>query len=306
MNSHLNEKLEQLTQSILASYDSEVRTRRIGLMFLPSRSKIVDILDLTRQLLFPGFFGAKHLTPENVSYHVGNLLVRLGADLTEQINHCLCVERECGTCEDPSSCREEAEQTATAFLAGIPAIRDALALDAQAAYDGDPAAKSILDVIYSYPGFYAITVYRVSHELLRLGVAIMPRIMSEYAHSITGCDIHPGAQIGSSFFIDHGTGVVIGETTHIGDRVKIYQGVTLGALSFPKDERGRVIKGLQRHPTIGNDVTIYANATILGGETAIGDGCTIGGNTFVTRPVPAQSVAMQGAAELQVKSKRKK
>jgi serine O-acetyltransferase len=305
MNSHLNEKLEQLTKSILASYDSDERTRRIGLMFLPSRSKIVEILDSTRQLLFPGFFGAKHLTPQNVSYHVGNLLVRLGADLTEQINHCLCVDRNCETCDDPSPCREEAENTATAFLQGIPAIRDALALDAQAAYDGDPAAKSILDVIYSYPGFYAITVYRVSHELLRLGVAIMPRIISEYAHSITGCDIHPGAKIGSSFFIDHGTGVVIGETTHIGDRVKIYQGVTLGALSFPKDERGRVIKGLQRHPTIGNDVTIYANATILGGETAIGDGCTIGGNTFVTRPVEAHSVAMQGAAELQVKSKRK-
>ncbi len=306
MNSHLNDKLEKLTKSILASYDSDERTRRIGLIFLPSRSRIVEIVDLTRQLLFPGFFGAKHLTPQNVPFHVGNLLVRLGADLTEQINHCLCVERECETCDDPSPCREEAERTAAAFLAGVPAIRDALALDAQAAYDGDPAAKSVADVIYSYPGYYAITVYRISHELLRLGVAIMPRIMSEYAHSITGCDIHPGATIGSSFFIDHGTGVVIGETTRIGDRVKIYQGVTLGALSFPKDERGRVIKGLQRHPTIGNDVTIYANATILGGDTVIGEGSTIGGNTFVTRPVAPHSMAMQGAAELQVMPKPKK
>jgi serine O-acetyltransferase len=305
MNSHLNEELEKLTRSILASYDSDERTRRIGLMFLPSRSRIVEILDLMRQILFPGFFGAKHLTPQNVPFHVGSLLVRIGADLAEQINHFLCVERNCETCDDPSPCREEAERTAATFLAGIPAIREALALDAQAAYDGDPAAKSIADVIYSYPGYYAITVYRIAHELLTLGVAIMPRIMSEHAHSVTGCDIHPGARIGSSFFIDHGTGVVIGETTHIGDRVKIYQGVTLGALSFPKDERGRVIKGLQRHPTIENDVTIYANATILGGETVIGEGSTIGGNTFVTRPVPAHSVAMQGAAELQVKSKKK-
>ena len=307
MNSHLNDKLEKLTKSILASYDSDERTRRIGLIFLPSRSRIVEIVDLTRQLLFPGFFGAKHLTPQNVPFHVGNLLVRLGADLTEQINHCLCVERASAkpaTTHRPAA-RRPSGRPPRSWRAFLP-IRNALALDAQAAYDGDPAAKSVADVIYSYPGYYAITVYRISHELLRLGVAIMPRIMSEYAHSITGCDIHPGATIGSSFFIDHGTGVVIGETTRIGDRVKIYQGVTLGALSFPKDERGRVIKGLQRHPTIGNDVTIYANATILGGDTVIGEGSTIGGNTFVTRPVAPHSMAMQGAAELQVMPKPKK
>lgn len=305
MNSHLNGKLEKLTQGIVASYDSDARTHRIGLMHLPSKTKIVEILELTRQLLFPGFSGAKQLTRQNVPFHVGTLLVKLGADLTEQINHCLCMERECKHCDEPSPCLKEAEKLATAFLEKVPEIREALALDVQAAYDGDPAAKSIAEVVYSYPGYYAITVYRIAHQLVKLGVPIMPRIMSEHAHSVTGCDIHPGATIGRSFFIDHGTGVVVGETTHIGDRVKIYQGVTLGALSFPKDERGRVIKGLQRHPTIGNDVTIYANATILGGETAIGEGSTIGGNTFVTQPVPPHSVAMQGKPELQVKSKRK-
>jgi serine O-acetyltransferase len=306
MNSHLNGKLEKLTRNIVASYDSDARTHRIGLMFLPSKSRIVEILDLTRQLLFPGYFGAKQLTRQNVSFHAGSLLVKLGADLTEQINYCLCMERQCDHCDDPSPCRAEAEKMATAFLEKVPAIRESLALDVQAAYDGDPAAKSIAEVVYSYPGFYAITVYRIAHQLLLLGVPIMPRIMAEHAHSVTGCDIHPGAKIGESFFIDHGTGVVIGETTRIGDSAKIYQGVTLGALSFPKDERGRVIKGLQRHPTIGNDVTIYANATILGGETVIGDGSTIGGNTFVTQPVPPHSVAMQGNPELQVKSKKKK
>lgn len=304
MNHHLNGNLEQLTSEILTSYNSEERTRRIGLMFLPSRSKIVDIIDQASQLLFPGFFGQKRLTKENLNYHVGSLLIRLGADLAEQINHCLCTERDCQECQDPSPCQEQAEKLSMDFLSRIPAMRDALALDAQAAYDGDPAAKSIAEVIYSYPGYYAVTVYRIAHELLLLGVALMPRIMAEHAHSLTGCDIHPGATIGRSFFIDHATGVVIGETCHIGDNVKIYQGVTLGALSFPKDERGRAIKGLKRHPTIEDNVTIYANATILGGETIIGSRSTIGGNTFVTRSIDPDSVAMQGEAELQVKSKR--
>ena len=177
-------------------------------------------------------------------------------------------------------------------------------LDAQAAYDGDPAAKSIDEVIYCYPGFFAIAVYRVAHELLTLGVPLMPRIMTEHAHSVTGMDIHPGAVIGQSFFIDHGTGVVIGETTRIGDNVKIYQGVTLGAMSFPKDERGRVIKGLQRHPTIEDNVTIYANATILGGDTVIGKGVTVGGNTFITSSITAGSTVT--SETLQVKVQRRK
>ena len=181
-----------------------------------------------------------------------------------------------------------------------------LALDVQAAYDGDPAAKSIEEVIYCYPGFYAVTVYRLAHELHILAVPLMPRIMTEHAHSLTGTDIHPGARIGESFFIDHATGVVIGETTRIGNNVKVYQGVTLGAMSFPKDERGRVIKGLQRHPTIEENVTIYANATILGGETVISRGVTVGANTFITQSVTADSTVVSKTPELHVQSKGKK
>ncbi len=306
MNHNLDKDLQKLTEQIVASYAAEQRTERIGLTFMPSRSRIVEILSEIRQLLFPGFFGDKVLTQQNVSYHVGNLLVRLGADLTEQINHCLCVERRCDTCDTAEPCRRDAEKLSHAFIQRIPKVRAMLALDAQAAYDGDPAAKSIEEVIYCYPGFFAVTVYRVAHELWELGVLLIPRIMTEYAHSLTGCDIHPGATIGKSFFIDHATGVVIGETTHIGDNVKIYQGVTLGAKSFPKDERGRVIKGLKRHPTIEDRATIYANATILGGETVIGQGVTVVGNTFVTKSITDHSVVAHEAPKLTVRSKRRR
>ncbi|MFA6135130.1 MAG: serine acetyltransferase [Phycisphaerae bacterium] len=302
MNDILNNALEGLTDEILKSYRSDPRTQRIGQRFLPSRERIVEIIEHLRRLLFPGYFGAKILTNENARFHVGSLLVRLGEQLTEQICNCLCYE----TAEkhgDPDT--QKAAQLAQDFLARIPDIRAMLALDAQAAYDGDPAAKSIDEIIYCYPGFLAVTVYRLAHELLALGVPLMPRIMTEYAHSVTGTDIHPGAQIGKSFFIDHATGVVIGETSRIGDNVKLYQGVTLGALSFPKDERGRVIKGLQRHPTIEDNVTVYSNASILGGQTVIGKGVTIGGNTFITASVAADTTVSSPPPELNVRSKKK-
>jgi len=305
MADEVNANLAGLTESILSSYEAEERTRRIGEMFLPSRTRICELLEMIRQLLFPGYFGHKRLTEENVRYHVGNLLVRIGGELAEEINHCLCTDRDCSKCEgDALACRQESRGMAMRFLQRVPEIRQMLALDAQAAYDGDPAAKSIDEIVYCYPGFYAITVYRIAHELLEVGVPLMPRIISEHAHSVTGTDIHPGAKIGRSFFIDHGTGVVIGETTDIGDHVKIYQGVTLGALSFPKDERGRAIKGLKRHPTIEDRVTIYANATILGGETVIGEGVTVAGNTFVMESVTAESLVTQEPPRLQVRSKR--
>ncbi len=303
MPEDVNTDLDWLTEEIVSSYDVEERTRRIGESFLPSRSKIVEIVDRLRQILFPGFFGHKRLTKENVRYHVGNLLVRLADELGEQITHCICSDRACPECDSPEVCRQRANHIARDFLSRIPMIRTALAFDAQAAYDGDPAAKSIDEVIYSYPGFYAVMVYRLAHELVTLNVPLMPRIMSEHAHSITGTDIHPGATIGRSFFIDHATGVIIGETTEIGNNVKIYQGVTLGALSFPKDERGRAIKGLKRHPTIEDGVTIYANATILGGETVIGRGATINGNVFVTQSVSAESTVGTERPELKVKTK---
>ena len=295
--------LDKLTDAILDSYESDKSTQRIGQMFLPSRSRIVEIIDEVRQLLFPGYFGHKVLTAESVRYHVGNVLVHLGADLKDQINHCLCSEPHQEQCCGEDSCRAEAEKRAREFLARIPVVRRMLAMDAQAAYDGDPAAKSISEIIYCYPGFYAVTVYRIAHELHHLSVPLMARIMAEHAHSVTGTDIHPGAEIGKSFFIDHATGVVIGETSRIGDNVKIYQGVTLGAMSFPKDERGRVIKGIRRHPTIEDNVTIYANATILGGQTVIGQGVTVAGNTFVTTSITADSVVTHEAPKLHIKDK---
>ncbi len=297
-------RLDMLTDAILASYGAEKRTHRIGADFLPSRRAIVEIIRELRQLLFPGFFGQLALTRGNVPYHVGSLLVRLKRQIAEQVNHCLCFDRTLARC-DRQQCSRQAENLTGKFLRRIPAIRKMLALDAQAAYDGDPAAKNIDEVIYCYPGFYAITVYRLAHALLRLGVPLMPRIMTEHAHSVTGTDIHPGAEIGKSFFIDHATGVVIGETTRIGNHVKIYQGVTLGALSFPKDERGRVIKGLQRHPTLGDHVTIYSNATILGGATVIGSGATIGGNAFITESVAPRTVVGHEPPQLRVRPRRR-
>ena len=303
MDDFLEHKLKKLTDEILAECDADSRTHRIGEMFLPSRSKIVALLDTTRQVLFPGFFGHKKLMRENMPLHIGHLLMRLATELSEEIYHCFCAHQRCEQCEDVIPCRKRAADLTVKFLEEVPAIRRMVALDAQAAYDGDPAAKSIDEVIYCYPGFYAITVYRIAHVLEGLFVPLMPRIMSEYAHHLTGTDIHPGAQIGKRFFIDHATGVVIGETTAIGDNVKIYQGVTLGAKSFPKDERGRVIGGYKRHPTIEDNVTIYANATILGGDTVIGEGVTVAGNTFIAESVTSDTVVASEAPKLNVRRK---
>ena len=302
MNDTVRTNLESLTEKILASYESDQRTRRTGEEFLPSRSRIVELLDLIRQLLFPGYFGQKKLTQENVKFHVGNLLSRVGGELADQVRHCMCSERQCHPCENPELCQGQADEVAHEFLQRIPAVREMLAMDAQAAYDGDPAAKSIDEVIYCYPGYYAVTVYRVAHELWELGVPLMARIMTEHAHGLTGTDIHPGAKIGKNFFIDHATGVVVGETTEIGDNVKVYQGVTLGAFSFPKDERGRVIRGTKRHPTIEDNVTIYANATILGGETVIGKGAQVGANAWIRSSVEPGSTVRPDLPKPRIKS----
>ncbi|MHC4563025.1 MAG: serine O-acetyltransferase [Planctomycetota bacterium] len=273
-------ELDTITHEILTSYEQHSRTERIGEDFLPSRQRIIDLIGDIRRLLFPGFFDHDKLTQENIKFHVGDLLARISQELGEQIYHCLCYSEH----DDGEPCRRRADKLAREFLAGVPQIRDVLASDAEAAYDGDPAARSIDEIVYSYPGYYAVTVYRVAHRLLTLGVPLMPRIMTEHAHALTGTDIHPGATIGKRFFIDHATGVVIGETAVIGDNVKIYQGVTLGARSFPKDELGRAKRGLQRHPKIEDDVTIYANATILGGRTVVRKGAVIGGNATIFGP----------------------
>jgi serine O-acetyltransferase len=303
VNRPLSKKLDELTDRILESYKSDGRTQRIGQAFLPSRERIVLLLEELKLLLFPGYFGPAKLTAENVRYHAGTRLSEAGDALVEQVYHCICsskVECKGDTCTE---CRIEAQEKTIEFLSRIPKVRDMLALDAQAAYDGDPAAKSIEEIIYCYPGFHAMVVYRLAHELVDLEVPLMPRILSEHAHATTGVDIHPGATIGKSFFIDHGTGVVIGETCRIGNNVKMYQGVTLGAKSFPKDERGRAIKGLQRHPTIEDDVTIYAGATILGGDTVIGRGVTVSGNTFVMESITEGSLVHHEAPKLHVRSK---
>ena len=309
MTEPLNNKIEQFTDDILASYKADPKTQRVGEMDLPSRTEIVRIIDEVRQLLFPGYIGHQQLSWQNVKFHVGDLLTRLAEDLGNQIRQCMCMTGECGVdhkidCLEIQHCRENAAQITCDFIERIPHLRSILSLDAQSAYDGDPAAKHIDEIVYCYPGFYAVTVYRIAHELVTLGVPLMPRIMTEHAHTGTGADIHPGAEIGKSFFVDHATGVVIGETANIGDNVKIYQGVTLGALSFPKDERGRAIKGLKRHPTIQDDVTIYANATILGGDTVIGQGVIVGGNTFVTHSITAASTVVGEAPKLNVRTNK--
>ncbi|MDP2360092.1 MAG: serine O-acetyltransferase EpsC [bacterium] len=252
---------------------------------LPSADKTVDLLGRIFSVLYPGYFGSQHLTPENVAYHVGALLDDIAAGLDELAY--LAYRSECGEDDPCEHCAREADRAVEGFTARLPEVRRLLVLDLQAAHDGDPAARNMAEILLAYPGMEAVTVYRIAHLLHEQGVPLIPRIMTEHAHRRTGIDIHPGARIGRSFFIDHGTGVVIGETTDIGDNVKIYQGVTLGALSFPKDERGRLIRGAKRHPTIEDGVVIYAGATILGGGTVIGKGAVIGGNTWVTHSIPA-------------------
>jgi serine O-acetyltransferase len=245
-----------------------------------------------RSVLFPGFFRLAEFSPEALELHVGAILDRVAITLEEQVRRGFCFV--CPGDEDsPSECRARAAGITRRFLERIPGVMELLAEDVRAAYDGDPAAKSPSETIFCYPGIYAITNHRVAHELYNLEVPVIPRILGENAHSVTGIDIHPGARIGRSFFIDHGTGVVIGETSVIGDRVRLYQGVTLGARSFPLDTNGVPIKGVDRHPVIGDDVVIYAGATILGRIT-VGARSVIGGNVWLTDSVPPGSVLSQG------------
>ena len=286
---NLGAKLPQLVDNIVASYNADARTRHIDRALLPSPAEVEELLTRLLELLFPGFYGRQDLTSHNVPFHVGELLPRIGWLTYRQVNKCLCYKQEL---EDPDGkqgehCDKQARETSTWFLNRLGHVREMLNGDVQASYDGDPAALNCDEVILAYPGLLAVAVHRLAHELYTREVPMLPRMMSEWAHRTTGVDIHPGAKIGRNFFIDHGTGVVIGETTEIGDNVKMYQGVTLGALSFPKDERGRLIRGHKRHPTVEDDVTIYANAIILGGDTILRKGCVVGGSVFLTSSVPA-------------------
>jgi len=281
----IDKTLDKLVDDITETYEGDFGINFIDAANLPVRGKIIEVLDLLFELLFPGHTGLKTVTRSNVRYVVGDLLSQAYTELSEQVTRAYqyqCRISNCVHCD----CKVLAEKVTSEVLDELPRIRKVLKGDVQAAYDGDPAAKSYEEIVMSYPCIVATATYRIAHELHIRQVPLIPRIMSECAHMRTGIDIHPGAEIGGHFFIDHGTGVVIGETSIIGNNVKIYQGTTLGALSFRRDERGRIIKGGKRHPTIEDDVTIYAEATILG-DVVVGKGAVIGGNTWVKESVPA-------------------
>jgi len=240
---------------------------------IPNRKEVIDLIKDLQSLLFPGYFKSRSVTQEGLSGL--SLLRKIENELVTLLEKVALFHSEA----------DAPKEIASSFLERLPRIKALLFKDMQALYEGDPAAKSHEEVLLCYPGFYAISIYRLAHELYELKVPMLPRIMTEFAHEKTGVDIHAGAKIGEYFFIDHGTGIVVGETTVIGDHVKLYQGVTLGAKSFEVDENGNPIKNLKRHPNIGNHVVIYANATILGGQTTVGDGCTIGASVWLTRSV---------------------
>jgi serine O-acetyltransferase len=291
-------RLRALAHEVVETYEQIGGINKIGDRTLPSQPAIVEVLQKLLTVVFPGYYGKQIPAQANlevlVASRVDDIFLQL-SDIVDKTLHfchnepCQCsvlwVPEEDGTPQGDFT--RVSEQIAMDYLERLPEIRQILKTDVQAAYEGDPAAVSQDEVILCYPGTFAIAVYRLAHPLHRLGVPLVPRIMTEWAHHRTGVDIHPGARIGPYFFIDHGTGVVIGETTEIGERVKLYQGVTLGALSFPRNPDGTLVKGGKRHPTLEDEVTIYANATILGGETVIGRGAVIGGGAWVTSSVPA-------------------
>ncbi len=295
----LKEALPEITEAIVATYTECSRTSHLGHKPLPSREVIGDVLCDLMDILYPGYWRRQNLHMGNVEYHVGDLIDGLHDKLTVQVTRALRHEY-CQKTPDVDF-EAAAQHKAIDLLRRLPEIRMVLEEDVRAAFEGDPAAKSYHEVIFSYPGLEAVTVYRVAHELLGLGVPLIPRMMTEFAHSRTGIDIHPGARIGAGFFIDHGTGVVIGETCDIGKNVKLYQGVTLGALSFPRDAEGNIIRGKKRHPTLEDDVVVYANATILGGETVIGHHSVIGSNVWLTHGVPAHTTVLLEKPQLRIK-----
>ncbi len=293
-------KLDKIIDNMLESYNKYPDISKIDTVLQPDKEIILKILSRLQNIVFPGFFGRKDLSQQSAKYYLGDQLQIIYDDLKNQIYLALAYgEKYEGISEKEKE--ELSEKITLEFLSRLPMIRDFLATDAEATFDGDPAAFSKSEIVFSYPGYYAITVNRLAHELYLLEVPLIPRIMTEYAHGLTGIDIHPGATMGKYLMIDHGTGIVIGETTTIGEHVKIYQGVTLGALST---QGGQNLKNVKRHPTIEDNVTIYSNASILGGETVIGEGSTIGGNTFITKSVPAGTI-VNNKAEQRFKQSQK-
>ncbi len=273
---------------------------------MPKRSEVIDIINEVRRIIFPGFFGNENTAYVALDNFAGNILAGIYEKLFKQIRIALMYQnkrkdRKAAEKIDALSLDARAEEKTVAFLDSLPDIQEIIFKDVEAELQGDPAAGSMEDVIFSYPGIYAIYVYRIAHVLYELGVPFIPRIMTEHAHSKTGIDINPGAKIGEYFFIDHGTGIVIGETTEIGDHVKIYQGVTLGALSTM---RGQALSGIKRHPTIEDNVVIYANTTVLGGETVIGKNSVVAGNTFVTESIPENTKVSAYVPELNMRKRK--
>jgi serine O-acetyltransferase len=277
-------KIPDIVEDLVLSCEDQECFDHVSPEPISSKESVVDLITRATHILYPGYFLRTRVDNINLGYYFGQEVTAFFEALAEEIT--LAIRHECLRHDQPcSDCVDRGHGSAVAFLEELPKLRRVLARDVVAAYEGDPAAKGYDEIIFSYPGVFAVTVYRIAHQLHHQGVPLIPRIMTEYAHSRTGIDIHPGAHIGERFFIDHGTGVVIGETSIIGDRVRIYQGVTLGALSLPRDSVER-LRSAKRHPTIEDDVVIYSGATILGGKTVIGARSVIGGNVWITESVP--------------------
>lgn len=297
--------MDKKKNSILSAVEKLTKNYRKEELFmpkngrnLPERSAVIDIVRELKSVIFPGYFSVDSSARIFTEYYVGYKLNDLYDRLKEQITIALLYQAQESESESLS---KRAEEICSGFFEKLPLIQESLLKDVQAGFDGDPAAKSKEEIIFSYPGLFAIYVYRLAHELYLEKVPFIPRIMTEYAHGRTGIDINPGASIGDYFFIDHGTGVVIGETTEIGNNVKLYQGVTLGALST---RQGQQLANVKRHPTIKDNVTIYSNSTVLGGETVIGENTIIGGNTFITESIPANTKVSAKSPELVIKKPR--
>ena len=280
-------RTEAAIDAIVESYASDLEINNLGVVALPNARAVQEALNHLRAALFIGFYSTRELSPENLRYVLSSHLYPAEEILVEQIERARLYEERIG--RTPPKPADWSENVVVELFRRFPRLRELANGDVMAAYHGDPAACSVEEVVFAYPSILAISTYRIAHELRTMGVPLIPRIMTEYAHRNTGIDIHPGATIGESFFIDHGTGVVIGETCTIGNGVKLYQGVTLGAKSFPLDENGNPIKGIKRHPDIEDNVVIYAGATILGGDTRIGHDSVIGGNVWLTQSVPPYS-----------------
>ncbi len=298
MPQNMDQRFQKVIDFIIADTTDDHSLKSLSIQLQPSKDAIISILDNMQIVLFPANFKRiRKMSDFAVKYELGMLLEEIYTTLVDQITIALLYSEEYSGTEKAFR-QETAAQIAGNFIEKIPSIRTRLKKDAQAGFDGDPAAFNKDEIINTYPGFYAIMVNRIAHELHLSAVPVIPRMMTEHAHSLTGADIHPGAEIGEYFFIDHATGVVIGETTIIGDHVKLYQGVTLGGLST---RGGQALRGVKRHPTIGNNVTVYSGASILGGETTIGEGCLIGGNSFITHSIPPYTRVSIRAPELQIK-----